>query len=92
MSSQLQNQKQIITFGLYLRRLREHKDWSQRELARKLTEVGVKLSYNFVRRLEADKTESPRFTNVIALSKLFNVSVENFKKAYEGIDPDLFEQ
>jgi transcriptional regulator with XRE-family HTH domain len=77
-----------FSIGEYVKRLRQNKDWSQRELARRLQDYDESLSYNFVRKLEDGKTESPIFKNVIALASVFRVDIENFVLAQEGIDPD----
>ena len=62
-----------MTFGAYLRRLREKQGISLRKLAKKLA-----ISAPYLNDIEKDKRRAPRFEILCTIKKILNADSENF--------------
>jgi transcriptional regulator with XRE-family HTH domain len=78
-----QNAISMTTLGDYIARLRDEKDWTMRELARK-----AGLSLGAVQKIENGTTQSPGIDVLLGLSQALNIPIMKLILAYQGRDPD----
>lgn len=77
-----------ISLGQYVKRLREERHWSQRDLEEQTRLQGYKLDQGTISKIEKDETLNPGIKAFKGLSKALNVHIMKLILAYEGEDPD----
>ena len=81
------NKPAKTTLGQYIRKLREDKRWSQRDLEKK-----SQVDQGTISKIERDETSNPGLDTILSLAKVFKVHPMSLIFAFQGQDPDISQE